>query len=108
MKITSFTKTTSFKLGETLWSMGREIFAEETLEAVERLQIEEIVENSQIKEIVERLQITSEKMHFIFNLTGISSSVANSEFRGSSNKVRHCVHATDFNFHSIRLDNLAL
>ena len=88
--------------------MGREIFAEETLEAVERLQIEEIVENSQIKEIVERLQITSEKMHFLFNLTGVSSSVANSEFFSSLNKVSHCVDATDFNFHSIRLDNLAL
>ena len=47
-------------------------------------------------------------MFFIFNLTGISSSVANSEFCGSLNKIRHCVDATDFNFHSIRLDNLAL
>ena len=52
---TSFTKTTSFKLGDTLWSMGREIFAEETLEAVERLHIEKIVEKSQIKRILKRL-----------------------------------------------------
>ena len=32
--ITSFTKTTSFRLGDTVWSIGRGISAEETMEAV--------------------------------------------------------------------------
>lgn len=32
--ITSFTKTTSFRLGDTVWSIGRGISAEETREAV--------------------------------------------------------------------------